>query len=105
LLAHDAGLNQELVRLLLHFGAVVDSTNLFCPDEDQLEDLFIEMDLIKRDRDERIGFPNGTLFEFSIRNEHVVAFDRLVTLPSSYNVRQLKIYLQQTLAKEQQLMT
>ena len=87
------------------FGVFLDNTNIYCPDEDQLEDLLSEMSSIKREAHESTNFSNGTLFEFSIRNEMIPQFDRLVTMPSSYNVRKLKVYLQQTLAKELQQMT
>jgi len=48
LLAHDPQINQELIRFLSEYDVVVDKTNLYCPDEDQLEDVLSEITMIKQ---------------------------------------------------------
>lgn len=58
------------------------------------------MQLLRSDLDMVSIFSHGTLFEFAVRDEFCPSFDRLVTLPSNYNVHQLKLYLQQTLSRE-----
>lgn len=67
----------------------------------QLDCLFAELNQLKSGSEHVAGFLKGTMFEFSIRNDAVANFDRLVTVPCIYSLKQIKVYIQQTLAKEQ----
>jgi len=49
--------------------------------------------LLKGDQETVSIFQNGTMFEFAVRSEIASGFDRLVTMPSSSTVRQLKQYI------------
>jgi len=71
LLDYNPNLTNELLQILISYDIPIDSTNIFMPNHEQLDDLFQALFLLRKDTESVNLFENGTLFEFAVRNEMI----------------------------------